>query len=67
MREGEQELSRLKRKIKTCGMTQQEIAKQTGIDRKTVNRQCRDGIRTVRVARRYAEIMKCKPQELLEY
>ena len=64
---GEQEMSRLKRKIKTCGMTQMEIAKQIGIDRKTVNRQCRDGIRTVRVAQRYAEILKCTPQELLEY
>ncbi len=64
---GEQEMSRLKKKIKTCGMTQMEIAKQIGIDRKTVNRQCRDGIRTVRVARRYAEILKCRPQELLEY
>ena len=60
-------MSRLKRKIKTCGKTQMEIAKQIGIDRKTVNRQCRDGIRTVRVARRYAEILKCPPQELLEY
>ena len=60
-------MSRLKKKIKTCGMTQMEIAKQIGIDRKTVNRQCRDGIRTVRVARRYAEILKCAPQELLEY
>ena len=59
-------MSRLKRKIKTSGMTQQEISKRTGINRTTVNRQCRDGIRTLRIARRYAEALKCKPQELLE-
>lgn len=60
-------MSRLKRKVKTCGMTQQEISRQTGINRTTVNRQCRDGIRTLRIARRYAEALKCKPQELLEF
>ena len=60
-------MSRLERKIRTSGQTQQEISEQTGIDRKTVNRQCRDGIRTVRVARRYAEVLKCHPMDLLEY
>jgi transcriptional regulator with XRE-family HTH domain len=60
-------MSRLKQKIKSCGMTQDEVCKQAGVDRKTVNRQCRDGIQTARVARRYAEVLKCHPQELLEY
>lgn len=60
-------MSRLKQKIKSCGMTQNDVCKQTGTDRKTVNRQCRDGIQTVRVARRYADVLKCRPQELLEY
>lgn len=60
-------MSRLKRKIRTCGLKQQEISEQTGINSKTVNRQCRDGIRTVRVARRYAEVLKCHPRDLLEY
>ena len=60
-------MSRLKQKIKSCGLTQQEIAEQTGINSKTVNRQCRDGIRTIRVARRYAEVLKCHPMDLLEY
>ena len=60
-------MSRLKRKIKARGLKQQEISEQTGINSKTVNRQCRDGIRTMRVACRYAEVLKCQPQDLLEY
>ena len=60
-------MSRLKQKIKSCGMTQHEICRQTGISRKTVSRQCRDGIRTTRVARRYADVLKCHPLDLLEY
>ncbi len=60
-------MSRLKRKIKARGLTQQEISEQTGINSKTVNRQCRDGIRTIRVACRYAAVLKCHPQDLLEY
>lgn len=60
-------MSRLKKKIKSCGMKQYEISRQTGINYKTVNRQCRDGIRTLRVAQRYAEVLKCHPLDLLEY
>ena len=60
-------MSRLRKKIKARGLTQEEISRQTRIDSKTVNRQCRDGIRTTRVARRYAEVLKCHPLDLLEY
>lgn len=60
-------MSRLKRRIKRSGLKQREISEQTGISSKTVNRQCREGIRTIRVARRYAEVLRCHPMDLLEY
>ena len=64
---GRENMSRLKQKIKSSGMKQYEISSRTGINYKTVNRQCRDGIRTTRVARRYAKVLKCHPLDLLEY
>lgn len=60
-------MSRLAMKMKSCGKTRREICEQTGTDRKTVSRQCRDGIRTTRVAQRYAKVLKCHPLDLLEY
>lgn len=60
-------MSRLKRKIKRSGLKQREVSEKTGVNSKTVNRQCRDGIRTIRVARRYAGVLKCHPMDLLEY
>ena len=60
-------MSRLKRKIRRSGLNQREVSERTGISSKTVNRQCREGIRTMRVARRYAEVLKCHPMDLLEY
>ena len=50
-------MSRLAMKMKSCGKTRREICEQTGTDRKTVSRQCRDGIRTTRVAQRYAKVL----------
>ena len=46
--------TRLKCHVKKSGMRQAELAKLTGIKVKTVSRQCITGIKTIRVAKRYA-------------
>lgn len=60
-------MSRLKAMIDAKGTTQAEIARITRIKYKTVNRICQTGIRTIRIAKKYAEALKCSPLELLEY
>ncbi len=59
--------TRLMRQIQKLKLKQIEVSQKTGIKYKTVNRQCIQGIKTVRVAERYAPYLNCDPQELLEF
>ena len=59
-------MSNLKKIITLRGLRMVEIAKKAGMKYKTVNRQCITGIKTTRVAKRYAEVLKCSPLELLD-
>lgn len=59
-------MSNLKKVILTCGRRMAEIAEMTGMKYKTVSRQCITGIKTMRVAKRYAKALKCSPLELLD-
>lgn len=59
-------MSNLKKIITLRGLRMVEIAKRAGMKYKTVNRQCITGIKTTRVAKRYAEVLKCSPLELLD-
>lgn len=59
--------SRLMQQIKKLNLKQVEVSQKTGIKYKTVNRQCIQGIKTVRVAERYARFLNCDPGELLEF
>ena len=56
----------MRRRILFCGISQREVARQTGLDYRTVNHQCRRGIHTIRVAKRYARVLNCHPLYLLE-
>ncbi len=58
--------TRLKCQVKKSGMRQVELAKLTGIKVKTVSRQCITGIKTIRVAKRYARVLNCNPLDLIE-
>lgn len=59
-------MSKLKKRILKCGLKQVEVARLTGVKYKTVNRQCRTGIKTGRVAKAYAAVLQCSPLELIE-
>lgn len=58
--------SRLKCEVKKTGLRQVELAELTGIKVKTVSRQCITGIKTIRVAKRYARVLNCNPLDLIE-
>lgn len=59
-------MSNLKKIVILRRMRMVDIAKKAGMKYKTVNRQCITGIKTTRVAKRYAEVLKCSPFELLD-
>ena len=52
--------------IRSCGLSQKDVAQRTGVKYKTVNRQCITGIKTPRVAKRYAAVLGCNWRELLD-
>lgn len=58
--------SRLKQKIEKSGMKQVELATITGVKAKTISRQCITGIKSIRVAKRYAAVLNCNPLDLIE-
>lgn len=59
-------MTRLKQKTKEHGLSQAELARLSKVKIKTLNRSCRTGIKTVRVAKRYAEALGCDWRELLD-
>ena len=59
--------TKLQQKLKILGLKQIDLSRRSGIKYKTVNRQCHSGIRTTRIAKRYAAVLQCKPEELLEF
>lgn len=59
-------MSNLKKIIIQRGLRMVEVAKKAGLKYKTVNRQCITGIKTTRIAKRYAEVLKCDPLKLLD-
>ena len=52
--------------IRSRGLSQKDVARRTGVKYKTVNRQCITGIKTPRVAKRYAAVLCCDWRELLD-
>ena len=59
-------MSCLIKRVRMLGLSQKDVARRTGIKYKTVNRQCITGIRTPRVAKRYAAVLCCDWRELLD-
>ena len=49
------------RKIRQC-----ELASELGITRAAVSQQLKHGIKSIRVAKRYAEVLKCNSLFLLD-
>lgn len=59
-------VTRLRDRIKKAGMRRVEIAQKLGVVPSAVTKLEVNGIRSIRVARRYAAILGCDPLELLE-
>lgn len=59
-------MTKLKQQLKNMRLKQTDLAKQSGVSIKTLNRSCQNGIKTVRVARRYAAVLGCDWRELID-
>ena len=59
-------MSRFKKRILACGMKQKDVARLAKVDYKAVNHLCVKGIRSVRTAKFYAELLACSPLDLIE-
>ena len=59
-------MSRLKTQIQKRGLKQKDVARLAKTSITAVNHLCSRGIRTVRVAKIYAPLLQCRPQELIE-
>lgn len=59
-------MTRLRARIKELGLRRVSIAQQLGVVPSAVTKLELNGIRSIRVARRYASILGCDPLELLE-
>ena len=58
-------MTNLKRILKKLKVKNKELAAKTGVAPTTVSMQCIFGVKTIRVAERYAKILNCNPLELL--
>jgi predicted transcriptional regulator len=60
-------MTALQKQIKKRNIKQKVLAKKLGITPAAVCLQIKTGIRIASTATRYAEILKCKPQKLMEF
>lgn len=58
--------TRIKRRLRVLGISQTELAHRLQKNVSLVNYFCIHGVKTVRVAKEYARILCCRPEELLE-
>lgn len=59
--------SKLARRLKLLRITQTELSRMTGKSTTLINHFCVDGIKTARVAKFYAKILGCAPEELIDF
>lgn len=52
--------------IKGRGLSQRELAEQLGVTPAAVSQQVKHGIKSIRVAKKYARILNCNPLFLLD-
>jgi len=58
-------MTNLKKMLKKRRIKNKELAAKAGVFATTVSMQCAAGVKTIRVAERYAKILNCDPLELL--
>ena len=59
-------MSRFKIAIKASGIKMVELSRLTGASAKTISRTAALGIRTARIAKRYAAVLGCDWKDLLD-
>lgn len=59
-------MTNLKMALKKNSMSQTELAKKCGVSLSLCNSHVRFGIKTIRVAQRYATILQCNPLKLID-
>lgn len=58
--------TRLKDAILKNGISGAELAKRASVAPSTISRQISHGVKTVRIAKRYAKLLNCSPIDILE-
>ena len=58
--------TRMKIRLNDLGLTQTELARRVDKNVSLINHFCVHGVKTVRVAKQYARILCCRPEELLD-
>ena len=58
--------TRMKMRLKDLGLSQTELARRVNKNVSLINHFCIHGVKTVRVAKEYAKILCCRPEELLD-
>ncbi|MDD5699342.1 MAG: helix-turn-helix transcriptional regulator [Victivallaceae bacterium] len=59
-------MTNLKKMLKNKGVKVKTLAMATGVKSCTVSQHNMCGVKTIRIARRYAAVLGCDPLELLE-
>lgn len=58
--------SKLSRMIRKSGLKLKEIAARRGVTPGAITHQMTTGVKTLKVARKYAEVLGCDPVEVLD-
>ena len=59
-------MTKLQDRLQASGMSQTDFAKLVNGKVSNINRACKEGVRTGRIAARYAAVLGCSPADLLE-
>ena len=60
-------MTRLAIKRQQIGLRLREVGEKLGITAQTVQQQEKRGIQSIRTARKYAEVLCCRPEELMDF
>lgn len=60
-------MTKLKDRLQALRMSQTDFAKLVKGKVSNINRACKEGVRTGRIAARYAAVLGCDPRDLLEF
>lgn len=60
-------MTRLTMRRQRLGLRLREVGEKLGITAQTVQQQEKRGIQSLRTARKYAEVLCCRPEELMDF